>query len=230
MTQRKLYLFLGASTIWCYTLLCTAFWVSEYLALACVVAAIAIWWASPLTMRYARNTLEDLRAEMPISDLRTGAWSFLIGDPVFLALAGVFIVFGWNESYFGAWTSLTWFFACLAIGLAVGMLFHLLDGRMNYRNRGAGAALRSPTKLAHDFVAYPVLLGGLLYGGFPLLLHGGAWASLATVCVVAWLILAAFDMFMRDLDPRELHPDMIEIEGIIQARAWSYEQVLRGCR
>ena len=188
----------------------TAFW--------CVVGVLAVWFSSPCAMYAFRESYEKVGKELPVFDLKHGSWAFLIGDTIVIPMAVVFALIGWNVQDLSAWgESYLWGIAAIAAGILAGTIFHLLDG-IGYRSQGAGAALSSPTKLVHDFVAYPVLFGGLVYGGVPLLFHWNIWSALCLACVVVWLGLAACDA-IRGLDPKKLHPNWDKVMFI--AKAWT---------
>ncbi len=211
MTQRTLYLYLAVMAGMGFSLVCLAF---EQVDLVqgdrkiifwCAVGVLAVWLSSPCTMYALRESCEKVGKEMPVFDLKNGSWAFLIGDTVVIPMAMLFALKGWvgqDQSYWSE--SYIWLATTFAAGLLAGTIFHLLDG-IGYKAKGAAAALSSPTKLAHDFVAYPVLCGGLVYGGVPLLFQWSIWSTLCLGCVVVWLLLAVCDA-LRGLDPKKLHP------------------------
>lgn len=179
-----------------------------------VVGVVALV-ASPGVMVFARYALEGGRP-YGIFNPKTQSWAFMFGDPLCLMPALVALSIGAGHvrpdgraaSMFssGGWQS-----ACLIVGMAAGLVFHLADSAA-YDRRGVYTAVKSPSKMAHDFVAYPVLVGGLLYLGVPLVIEqiwgGGGllpYVPLGLTGVGVWLVLCTCDA-KRGLDPRDMHP------------------------
>ena len=163
------------------------------------------WAASPLTLNALRVLFEEDKPT-GLFDLRTQSWAFLLGDTILLPAALVIASAGWgvvnvSQHFWQFW----WFAVALFVGFGAGVLFHLLDG-ITYTRAGARAALDSPTKLAHDFVAYPVLFGAMLALGLPLLLADMLpYGVMFVICLMLWLACCVRDARAR-LDPLKLHP------------------------
>jgi hypothetical protein len=175
--------------------------------------ALAVVWAlfaSPLLLLALRWTMEEGR--LGYVDLRRGSWSFQLGDTFVLTSAFAVAALAWlsipKAGFFLSWQ---WVLGSLAIGLVAGILFHAMD-TVNYTNDGVERALNSPTKLAHDFVAYPVLLGGLVCVGVPVLCHWGelSWQPWVLVALlVIQLVLMGADAYRGIkgiMRPLFLHP------------------------
>lgn len=172
---------------------------NAFIAVTCVLLA------SPILLAILAVEVEGRQLNELVS-LRHGAWSFLIGDTLVLTSAVAFAALGWRSISHEGWiVSWWWTMSCALIGLGAGALFHKWEiGK--YMREGAGDRLLSPTKLAHDFVAYPVLFGALTCIGIPLLMHRSwhSWAALVCVIII-WGGLAVCDG-LRGLSPLELHP------------------------
>lgn len=169
-----------------------------------VYPTIAVFMASPMLLAGLAVFLED-RNLGALANLKNGSWSFLIGDTLVLTSATVFAALAWRSIPHEGWiVSRWWTVGSALIGLLAGAAFHYWDGK-GYIAAGASNRLLSPTKIAHDFVACPVLFGALVCIGIPLLLNWSwhTWAVL--VCVGVWLALVACDG-LRGLNVFELHP------------------------
>lgn len=169
-----------------------------------VVLVVTAWLASPLLLLFLRLTME--KPFGGLFALRTQSWAFLFGDTLWLPLAFGLAAVGYRlvpeGSFFRSWV---WLAACIAMGLVAGTVFHALDTSA-YSNAGAELALLSPTKLAHDFVAYPFLFGGLLYVGLPVTVHNFRGYGLPVLLLIGmWGLMGFFDA-QRGLNPLDLHP------------------------
>ncbi len=205
MTQRKLYIYTAIWTVMGFTGLCGSMWLATTVPVASgIFAVLTIWMCSIFVMYLWREKYEAPKAPQ-LLDLKKGSWAFLLGNTIFLPLAAVCAVTGWHNSDFSNWgESPNWMLACLGIGLVAGGTFHLLDC-LNYRQVGAGLALMSPTKVAYDFITYPVLFGGLVYAGTPMLLNWNLASACMAICIVIWAFLCMRDM-VYSLNPKDLHP------------------------
>lgn len=194
-----------AWTLLAYLTLVESFWLSrEYPILGALLAVFAIYAASPIAMWHHATKYEG-RSFREVFDLKIGSWAFLIGDTVVLPVMAVFITNTWHEEVSVNETlNPPLVLGCLAVGVIVGGLFHWLDGN-GYKAAGAGEALDSPTKITHDFCAYPVLFGGLIYGAIPLVQNWGSNSWYAVGCLVAWLLLCVRDA-RAGLNLKLLHP------------------------
>ena len=167
---------------------------------------LAAWLASPLLLLVLRITMED---GMPagLFSPKTQSWAFMFGDTVFLTFAFIVVTIGHRRISGHDWYQQWWWVgACFGVGMLGGYVFHYLDTSV-YMDAGAGLALNSPTKLAHDFVAYPVLLGGLLCLGVPVVLYEFKWVgALFFVGLLGWGLMGARDA-KAGLAPTKLHPN-----------------------
>ncbi len=166
-------------------------------------APVMVLLASPVLIAGLAIFVEK-RPIAGLVDFRHGSWSFLVGDMFVLTTAVVICALAWRDIPRGFYVSWQWILLSAALGTAAGIAFHWWDGK-NYVSDGFGLSLNSPTKLAHDFVAYPVLFGGLVCVGVPLLSNWSwhTWAVLG--CVVIWVVLVLADI-LRGLSPLNLHP------------------------
>lgn len=162
--------------------------------------------ASPLLLLALRLWLEEGRPAGLFSP-SSQSWAFLFGDILWLPLAFGASAYGYQFVPADSWfkTSVWWLAICVAIGIAAGLVFHMLDSGA-YSNAGYELALVSPTKLAHDFVSYPLLFGGLLFLGVPVLAHQFMWAgAVALTGVLLWTAMGVKDM-IDPPHPGNLHP------------------------
>lgn len=131
-----------------------------------------------------------------VFSLKTQAWSFIFGDSLILPAAFIIATYKWNEAQRQNDLQMWWAILCLAFGIAAGLSFHYGLEKGAYTKAGYGESLSSPTKLFHDFVSYPVLLGGLAYVFLPLLvtvpdwgLHLNGHTVVIALLIVTWLVL-----------------------------------------
>lgn len=201
--QRKLYLKVALRVAFGFAGLCAAMRLGMSSPVAgSVMAVLVIWYSAPYVMWKYRKKYEGTEAPK-MFDLRKGSWAYLIGDTIVLPIGAVVLVFGRHDRASVEGGLLLGLLLCLIAGIAAGSLFHAWDTKV-YKEQGAEDALKCPTKIAHDFCAYPVLLGGLLYGAIPLI-QDWSWHSYVFVgCVIAWLALAACDG-KRNLRVPDLH-------------------------
>ena len=179
--------------------------------------------ASPVPMLLCRWLVEDGSIK-DMFDPAKASWTYLLGDifalPFALSMAAVaWTRFGDTINPF--FTSYLWVDCSAVIGILAGFAFHHLDSAA-YTKMGAGGALMSPTKLYHDFGAYPVLFGGLVCVGVPLLVSSLRFAkavrfvSLAPsanqfvgfmlVGVIVWGVFGALDGLVHKPKPASMHP------------------------
>lgn len=191
-----------------------------------IAAAMTTLSASALLLPTLAVLLEG-RSLGSVLNPRTQSWAFLFGDFIFLPLAAALLALAWGYIVMPdlrdtRW--IAWIAGSTLLGLAAGAAFHWMDAK-TYRAHGAGLALDSPTKLAHDFVSYPVLFGGLFCVGVPLLMKIAAacirvtfadgsfgvqpamalQVGLALGAVALWGLMGWFDV-KNGLDPKNLHP------------------------
>ena len=168
-----------------------------------VEAVTMVLLASPLGLMVFAMGFEH-RTPPELINFSTGSWSLMIGDTFVLTTAAAVSALSWRtlDAERRVITPAR-LIACGVIGLAAGVGFHALDGA-GYKALGAGALLDSPTKLFHDFVSYPVLFGGLLCVGLPVLRRKSWHRWVLLGCIAAWMVLVGFDI-SRGLDPFDLH-------------------------
>jgi hypothetical protein len=138
---------------------------------------------------------------------KTQSWAFLFGDSIALTVAMTMIWFARSEVVPGGfWAGGSWFLISAGIGLLAGICFRLAD-RGRYLDFGAERLLVSPTKVWHDFVTYPVIVGAMVWAGLPLLFpEYWVWQTgAAVVAILAWAVLGVRDI-RCNLDPFYLHP------------------------
>lgn len=169
-----------------------------------IVLVITAWLASPLPLLFLRLTMEESFGGL--FSVKTQSWALLFGDTLWLPLAFGAAALGHGlvpeNSFFRSWL---WLVSCIVVGVAAGTVFHALD-TIAYNNAGAELALLSPTKLAHDFVAYPFLFGGLLYIGLPVMMHDFRGYGLPVLLLVCMWGLMGYADSQRGLNPLNLHP------------------------
>jgi hypothetical protein len=173
-----------------------------------VVVQVA-WLASPLLLLVLRVTLEDGLPEGLFS-WKTQSWAFLFGDILWLPMAFGFAAYGQrfvpDDSVF---RSFWWLTVCVVVGVGAGLLFHSMDTGA-YIDAGSEWALKSPSKWAHDFVAYPLLFGGLFYLGLPVAVHHFKWTGAVILLgVLLWIAMGGKDTVSKPR-PANLHPDWNE--------------------
>ena len=144
---------------------------------------------------------------------KTQSWAFLFGDSLVLPAAMLFIALGREGSVLPAFAdSGKWLFAAGLIGLVLGNGFHMWEVD-SYRKQDAMDALDAPTKIWHDYVVYPVLVGTIVWAGVPLLVADwqglwvffGPWTWLALASIGIWFALGALDG-KRGLRVYNMHP------------------------
>lgn len=204
--QGQLYAMLGAWAVLMYGILVSA---TRSMSAPLVLPPLAVLAASPLLILALAVAVEH-RAPSELFDLRKQAWSFTIGDTFVLTTAMVYATKGWRlllpqEGWYRSWW---WPVVAGLVGLLAGTAFHKWDSG-NYRRVGAEALLKSPTKIAHDFVAYPVLFGAVICLGVPLVVYAikTHWTMLPTaftVCLGIWVILVVVDG-LRKLNVFDFH-------------------------
>lgn len=147
------------------------------------------------------------RAPLLVLNPKNQSWAFEFGDPFCIAPALVITALAWrdiprDESHF--YEQWWWMLTSAAVGLLFGLTFYVVDGA-KYRKADVTKALKSPSKICHDLVVYPILSGTLVYGGVPLLFERSWHTWWVLGLFVAWLLLAVCDG-VRNPDPRWLHP------------------------
>lgn len=174
-------------------------------------AVVMAWFTSPVIMLVMRIVFEKGKPK-GLFHPSTQSWMFLFGDTIFLPFAFGAAAFGWRklDTSGGQWyTTWWWMLVSAGVGVIAGMLFHRAD-ITNYTRQGMELALSSPTKWAHDFVAYPVLFGGLLALGVPVIFSSllKPYGILILVGIVLWGLMGVRDagLILSPLKAVNLHP------------------------
>lgn len=170
------------------------------------VAAVAIaLLSSPLLLLFLRMFVEDGRPK-GLFNPATQSWAFFFGDVLWLPLAFAAAAFGQRFVPDDSWFRTSWWLGvCVVVGGIAGIVFHKLD-QAAYVTAGHGQAVMSPSKLAHDFVSYPLLFGGLLFLAVPVVIHHFVWAGAISVAgVLLWGAMGARDMSSPPR-PQDMHP------------------------
>lgn len=171
------------------------------------MSAAWILLASPAPLYLVAITIED--RSLKLSEFSIQSWSFLFGDIMVLPVMAAMLAKAWQHLPWQAglqvwWQSRLWWVFCLVIGTSAGIVFHIME-RTNYDP----LAWNSPSKLIHDFCAYTVLAGGLLFGLIPALFASGDGARwyvlIAVICLLVWVGLVIADNTLHKLDGRNLH-------------------------
>lgn len=169
-----------------------------------VAAAVALL-ASPLLLLILRRWFEGGHPTGLLHP-RTQSWAFLFGV-IAIAVAFGIAAYGHQSVPADSRFHTTWYWlVCVLIGMVAGATFHYGMELKAYAEARHGAALASPTKLAHDFVSYPLLLGGLLYVWIPVLVYQFRWTGASVLaCVVVWAAMIIRDA-LHPPEPANLHP------------------------
>ena len=170
------------------------------------------WLASPVVPGLMALLWEG-RSWHELTDLHRVSWMFVIGDSFFLPLAAACFVYAWSQdgafvAKFGlkSW----WPTLALATGLGAGLWFRYHSWLVYDTER-----LNSPSKLAHDYFSYPILVTVLLYGGLPALIGRKGrprhYRNVALVGLIVGIGGWAGVGFLHgewngSLDPANLHP------------------------
>ena len=168
---------------------------------AYVVAAGALV-TSPVAMWLIRFLVEQWPTTHMFS-LKTQAWAFVIGDWACLPAALFFLTRGWRaDGFFATWW---WVLAAFLIGYLAMWLFGLIDAP-RYEVAGATALLSSPTKIWHDWVAYPLLASLIIWSGIPQLAgHVSVNTVIALLLLLGWALCGLRDMKYPP-NPYDQHP------------------------
>lgn len=175
-----------------------------------VAAIMVVLVSSPVAMVLVAWKLEPKGRVRQVLNPRSQSWMFLFGDSLGLTTTAAALAVAWCHMPDGWYTSVWWALASAVIGIVGGDLYHYVDSGA-YKAAGAQEALKSPTKQVHDRLTYSVLLGGLVYGGVPVLIevwsHPGMHfpALVALGGVVIWILCGVRDIRAK-LDPNKLHP------------------------
>jgi len=140
--------------------------------------------------------------------LRTQSKAFVIGDGFVLPLASFFVTIGWSHGNFvGTAYGESWVrWLCIVAGFVVAIGFRVFDYPRYQVTMNTRLAFNSPTKLWHDFVVYPVLVGVMLWAGVSQLIEArSVWTWLTVVSIAAWVLLGFVDMKYPP-NPEDQHP------------------------
>lgn len=145
-----------------------------------------------------------------------GSWAFILGDSFALPLSLAAAAYAWRFlDRSDAWYASNWWvFVSLAVGVAFGIGFRLMDAA-NYPRE----ALVSPSKILHDPFVYAVFAASVVYAGIPVVIVAiqrlvaqarfepkfMVAASLALFGVLLWGAFAVRDIKVG-LNHADLHP------------------------
>ena len=178
-------------------------------------AVILVLAASPVAMAATRLAFEPNASVKKMFDPALQSWQFIFGDILGLTLMFYALAWAWSgiDRAPTAWYSQWWWYVLSAlVGLAAGNGFHSLDAA-GYAKQNASSALLSPTKLCHDYLTFPVILGAATFLVVPLLI---GWlgstpisgAAMATVLVgfVIWAGFGVLDATVHYPKASDMHP------------------------
>jgi hypothetical protein len=172
---------------------------------------LCTWLSSLIPMAFVGQRMEH-RTPKELFDPKSGSWMFIFGDGIFLPISAVAFAVVWESNEEADFGQQWWWLATATLlGIAAGIVFHALD-KPNYDPE----RFSSPTKLVHDYGAYPLLAGGLMFSGVPALvgsiIHHSTSSIIwctggATVGVGGWVLMGAINHeFTGGLDTKRLHP------------------------
>lgn len=177
-----------------------------------LLAFLAVWLASPIPLYFLRFTLEDSWSSSNFK-LSEQSLAFLAGDFIILPLLASFAARGWKKIdktrknklkprwYMSGW----WMIGSFIIGIVVSAGFHYGEIEA-YTSAGYELALLSPTKILHDFITYPVMVGGLVCVAVPVVIKRPLGSGLIVMgLAAAWLALVGYDA-AAGLSPGYFHP------------------------
>lgn len=138
---------------------------------------------------------------------KTQSWTFLFGDAIALPLAFGAAAMSWSQHPSSVGRHKVVIVFSVVTAVCVSYMFRNADS-LRYRRSGNGDRLKSPTKLWHDFIVYPVLTAVLLLIGIPVLTgYFGTiecWIMLAGVAL--WALFGVMDLMVIKPDPANQHP------------------------
>jgi hypothetical protein len=181
-------------------------------------AASSVWLASPVPLSII-VVFGEHRRFASLFNVDTMPLSLIIGDTVVLpaaaAIAAWSVKMSWNfvdptpsgvKKSNVTDSSSTWW-ACILIGLAAGVAFHVWDAG-NYAAMHLESLVQSASKMWHDLVTYVALFGGLLYAFLTIVskakLYRWRFVTGFVACILLWLCLGLYDG-SRGLDARNFH-------------------------
>lgn len=178
------------------------------------MAVLCVLVASPISMAVTRQAFEPHQSIVRMFEPSFQSWLFIFGDILGLTLMFYALAWAWSGIVRdpSAWYSQWWWYAIsAAIGLAAGHGFHTLDGA-GYAKQNASGALLSPTKLVHDYLTFPVIVGAATFLVVPLLIRWiGSLAvnatAMATVLLgfIIWLGFGVLDATVHHPKASDMH-------------------------
>lgn len=182
-------------------------------------AVIAALLASTIPIALLASLMEHRSLIQIVAHYQDQSFAFLFGDLIFLPFAAAMAALAWRQIPNEGWrVSWQWTLASALIGLAAGLTFRYLMDKPNYATADAMGSFEAPTKLLHDFCAYPVLFGGLVCVGIPLFINvvNSRWPffHLWMPSPYFWFMLVGIALWFaagiihdQHLVPQKLHPD-----------------------
>lgn len=171
-----------------------------------VHAVLAVWASSSFPILWAGVFVEH-RSLLDMLNPATQSWAAEFSDSVAFPAAAWIAATG---SKYGRLTQFHWRplpswvrFACALCGVTAGVAFHAYDSP-HYTL----LARNSPGMLLHDYLAFPVIFGGMLYGLVMLFKLRYDWrhfAAMLVVIVVGFGGPATADNTFHHLDVRDMH-------------------------
>lgn len=132
-----------------------------------------------------------------VLDLRTGSWTFILGDSAGLPTTTFFLTMAFRRAP-SIVTPIWMFAACAVMGIIACLVFRQFDN-----GQYTVLQLLSPTKLLHDWTAYSVLFGYLV--GLEI---WGLWhdktrplSLIALFGFAFWLAMGVADSFRTNPSP-----------------------------
>jgi|GEM_PF-3669855 len=149
-------------------------------------AAATIWLASPVPILGVGVGMEQ-RNVLDMLNPAKQALSALFGDLLVLPVVVWLMAYAVKQSANTTFTVADrwrWMW-CWAVGCAGGLLFHLYDAPHYTR-----LAVNSPSKYTHDYLAWPAIMAGLLFG-FIVVLRSSTTRKLGFMALGAFAIFLA---------------------------------------
>ena len=154
---------------------------------AMLLAAITAWLSSIVPMG-AVGCYYEKRPFTDVFSPKISALQFLYGDSIFLPFALAMFAAALAHEHHSSWhVTIWWYVVAVVIGSLAGLVFHAHDQK-NYDPE----RFNSPAKLVHDFTAYPLLLGGLVFLGVPALINGLAQLDWVALVIIVLGVVVGF--------------------------------------
>lgn len=181
-------------------------------------AASSVWLASPIPLSII-VVFGEGRPFASLFDASKMPVSLIIGDTIVLPAAAAIAAWSVKKSqdlvdselsavkkFDVADSPITWW-ACLLLGLAAGISFHVWDAG-NYAADHLDVLVGSISKMWHDLVTYAALFGGLSYALLTIISKARhyRWRFVTgfVICILVWVGLGAYDG-SRHLNARNFH-------------------------